>query len=254
MKKIDEALSIAKEIHKHSIVNKDKYYTDKLLQIIINLSTIDEHLLSNIKSVNYEDEIIKVKRKVPEWMNKTHQYNYKILKAYMDLSICNEIFISVKELEAYSEIESKIFLGHYNSMKTISEKNHAKVFEEIDKNVTLWKPISEFIEELFKDKEMEEKVKIGKLVKKEFTRLINDNILSVEMLNNLQNSEYSQETFNIQFPILKKITDNSNIKEEININGHSRYYAKPIKNYLLCNHWYERNRDYFNRWQNTLTF
>lgn len=250
MKKIDEALSIAKEIHSHSILNNDKYYTDKLLQIIINLSTIDENLLANIKSVNYEDEIIKVKRKVPKWMNKTHQYNYKILKAYMDLSIYNEISISVKELEAYSEIESKIFLAHYNNMKTISKKNHAKVFEEINKNITLWKPIANFIEELFKEKEKE---KIGKFVQKEFKKLINNDMLSAEMLNNLQNSEYSKETFNIQFPILKKVTDNSNIKEEININGHARYYANPIQNYLLCNHWYENHRDDFNRWKNTLT-
>ena len=34
-------------------------------------------------------------------------------------------------------------------MKTISKKNHAKVFEEINKEVSLWKPVAGFIEEIF---------------------------------------------------------------------------------------------------------
>ena len=58
-------------------------------------------------------------------------------------------FNSINKLEEQSEIEPKIFLGHYNAMKTISKKNHAKVFEEINKEVSLWKPVAGFIEEIF---------------------------------------------------------------------------------------------------------
>ena len=130
--KIDETLSLAKELHSHSIINGDTYYSDKLLQMIINLSTIGEvkPLVSN--DLNFEDEIAKVKRKVPKWMKKTHQYNYLILKAFMDISDNNEHRVSVDELEEYVDI-GQTFLANYNNLKTISAKNHGKVFDEIDR-------------------------------------------------------------------------------------------------------------------------
>ena len=149
MFKLDDTLDKVKELHSHSILNNDDYYIDRLLEIIIDLSTIDNQLLVGGKSEINEDEIEKVKRKVPKWMTKTHQYNYQILKAYMDLSDCNKIPIPVDVLEDYSEM-SEMFLGHYNAMKIISEKNHAKVFEETDKVVELWKPVAKFIEDTFK--------------------------------------------------------------------------------------------------------
>ena len=148
MFKLDEILDKVKELHSHSILNNNEYYTEKLLQIIIDLSTIDNQSLDDVKSEVDENEIEKVKRKVPKWMKKTNQYNYKILKSYMDLSDCNEDSIRVEELEEYVGI-GKVFLGHYNGLKTISEKNHAKVFDEINKQVKLWEPVAEFIEDIF---------------------------------------------------------------------------------------------------------
>jgi len=148
MSELDEVLNRVKELHSHSILNNNECYTEELLQIIIDLSTINSQSLTNVKSEIDEDEIEKVKRKVPKWMNKKHQYNYQILKAYMDLSDCNEVPVSVDILEDYTEM-TEIFLGHYNGMKIISQKNHAKVFEEIDKKVQLWKPVAKFIENTF---------------------------------------------------------------------------------------------------------
>ncbi len=173
MKKLEEALSLVTELHSHSIINKDKYYTDKLLQIIINLSTMDEELSISNSLDNNQDEVDKVKRKVPKWMKKIHQSNYKILEAYMKLSDNNETSIAVSELEEYSEIEPKIFLGHYNAMKTISKKNHAKVFEENHKEVSLWKPVAGFIEELFE----------GNIMNKKKASLIVNEYLGKEVLN-----------------------------------------------------------------------
>jgi len=147
MFKLDEILDKVKELHSHSILNNNEYYTEKLLQIIIDLSTID-----NVKSEVDEKEIEKVKRKVPKWMKKKHQYNYRILKVFMDISNHNEHSVSVDELEKYSEIDPKIFLGHYNGMKTISVKNHGKLFDEVDKRVKLWEPVAEFIIGTFTEK------------------------------------------------------------------------------------------------------
>jgi len=147
--KIDETLSLVKELHSYSIINKDTYYSDKLLQIIINLSTVGEVKNLENTATSNESEIAKVKRKVPKWMKKTNQYNYLILKAFMDLSNYNENRVPVDKLEEYVDI-GKAFLANYNNLKTISEKNHGKVFDEIDREVELWEPVAEFIEELFK--------------------------------------------------------------------------------------------------------
>ncbi len=157
--KIDETLSLAKELHSHSIINGDTYCSDKLLQMIINLSTIGEVKSLESNDLNYEDEIAKVKRKVPKWIKKTHQYNYLILKSFIDISDNNEHRVTVDELEEYVDI-GQSFLANYNNLKTISDKNHAKVFDEADKIIELWEPVAEFIEELFIDVNILESDKI----------------------------------------------------------------------------------------------
>ena len=184
MFKLDDTLGKVKELHSHSILNNDEYYTDKLLQVIIDLSTIDNQSLVNTKSEINKDEIEKVKRKVPKWMTKTHKYNYQILKAYMDLSDYNVSTVKVEELEEYVDM-GKVFLGHYNSLKTISEKNHAKVFEEINKQVELWKPVAEFIEDIFEEKIEMNKNKASKMINKfyEDNRLNPNNNGNVKFAN-----------------------------------------------------------------------
>jgi len=156
MSQIDETLALVKELHSHSIINSDDYYSEKLLQVIISLSTLnltkdtDSKLSDDEKLL--QDEIAKVKRKVPKWMKKTHQYNYQILKAFMELSDNNAERVEVDTLEKYVDI-GQAFLANYNNLKTISEKNHGKVFEEIDREVELWEPVAEFIEKIFSQQE-----------------------------------------------------------------------------------------------------
>jgi len=152
MSQIDETLALVKELHSHSIINSDDYYSEKLLQVIIALSTLNitkdtDSELSNDEKL-LQDEIEKVKRKVPKWMKKTHQYNYQILKAFMELSDNNANRIEVEALEKYVNI-GQAFLANYNNLKTISEKNHGKVFDEIDREVELWEPVAEFVEKIF---------------------------------------------------------------------------------------------------------
>lgn len=206
MKKLDEALSMAKELHSHSIVNNDEYYTDKLLQIVIKLSTIDEQLLVNTKPDSHIDEIKKVKRKVPKWMKKTHQYNYKILEAYMILSKNNLHPIHLENFEEYVDI-GKVFLGHYNGLKTISEKNHAKVFNEKDSMVELWEPVAEFIMELFQNEQIDVdmleknedviKIRVGEFIKGHIQNIIDLCESDSDELYNLQQVDYSKNILGV---------------------------------------------------------
>ena len=148
MSKIKEATEIAEEFYEYAIVNKNDFVKEKSRQLMRYLDLIFELETTLDNNEDYSDEIAKVKRKVPKWMKKTHQYNYLILKAFMDISDYNEHRVSVEELEEYVDI-GQAFLANYNNLKTISEKNHGKVFDEIDGEVELWEPVAEFIEGVF---------------------------------------------------------------------------------------------------------
>ncbi|MFS0862053.1 hypothetical protein [Fredinandcohnia sp. 179-A 10B2 NHS] len=97
-----------------------------------------------------------------------------------------------------------------------------------------------------------EETKIGQYVVNVFTKLASANILLPDKLNRLQDERYCKDTFDMNFPVLKKVVIGSPLLEQRQINGYSRYYAKPLaisgEKYLLSNDWYERNRPYFNRW------
>ena len=62
----------------------------------------------------------------------------------MTLSQCNQIPVSRKEF--IKELKKAgIKEGNYNSMKDFGEKNHGKVFHEVDGYISLWEPIADFV-------------------------------------------------------------------------------------------------------------
>lgn len=93
------------------------------------------------------------------------------------------------------------------------------------------------------------KLKIGTYVQTTF----NDVLLKIDVaeLKNLQNARYCKSTFDIQYPLLKKVllTDVSKIE---------RYWKKPVEiigeKYWLCSEWYENiennDRPYYEKWLN----
>jgi hypothetical protein len=95
----------------------------------------------------------------------------------------------------------------------------------------------------------EDQVKIGILVRREIERFSKSNMLSDTMIQNLLDETYSKETFNLNYPILKKFVKGLPISEQRYISGYGRYWVKIYiingGKYLLCNSWYERNRSKF---------
>lgn len=156
---VNKIIDEAKVAYKESIIIDNKIIEEKLLFII----TESKYLLNELehiklkkkkkKKLNEEiekNEIEKIKRKVPLWLKKPNQYNYKILKTFMNLSNNNNHTISVRLLETHCKIDNpKIFLSNYNLLKTISEKNHGKIFVEKDGQISLWKPIEEIVCQYF---------------------------------------------------------------------------------------------------------
>ncbi|MAM29802.1 MAG: hypothetical protein CMC13_12330 [Flavobacteriaceae bacterium] len=95
-------------------------------------------------------------------------------------------------------------------------------------------------------------VKIGKLVRTTLPIILFYSLITELEVKKLQQDEYCKLTLDMNYPILKKVDPNISILENRTVNGHTRYYSKPVKfiddNYLISSEWYERNLEYYVRW------
>ncbi len=151
-KTLETILSNAKEAFRESVRIENELLEEKLLSI----TTDTKALLKTLQDKSDDDEkneIAKVYRKLPRWLGKKSQYNYRILKAFIDLSKNATVQVTVDELRESSGLESTKFNSHYSQMKNIFDRNHAKVFEEHAGIVELWKPVREFIIDTFRNDE-----------------------------------------------------------------------------------------------------
>ena len=150
---IQEILEDAKKAYKEAVVIENELLEDKILSIITNAKILLNQMQNN-KTSSYEidedEEIKKIKRRVPKWIKNPNQYNAKILNTFMKLSKNNQLPIVVSTLQIHSSLDSDIFYKNYNQMKNIGERNHGKVFEEENGNVSLWKPVADYIVNLYK--------------------------------------------------------------------------------------------------------
>jgi hypothetical protein len=154
---VEKILEDAKFAYKESVKIENDILEDHLLSIIGNAqsilnknTTLKENINSKENNNSEFSEVQKVHRKVPRWLKNPSQYNYKILTTFMSLSNNNTIPISISLLEKHSNIEDNKFTSHYNQMKIISERNHAKVFDDAYGEVKLWEPTADFIIDLYK--------------------------------------------------------------------------------------------------------
>jgi len=156
---LNDILEDAKVSYKESIVIGNKVLEERLLSIIGNAKSLLNQFQENGKSnllVKEDDKSIessaikKVQRRVPLWLMRPHQKNYKILTTYMDLSENDTYPIFLSLLEKNSGLDSKEFISHYNQMKSFAEKAHGRIFEEEAGKVKLWEPVADFIINEFK--------------------------------------------------------------------------------------------------------
>lgn len=95
-------------------------------------------------------------------------------------------------------------------------------------------------------------MKVGQIAQEVLRKALEDGKASDEEIEKLQQSFYSKEIFDIQYPLLKKLND-------LNEKRPARYYKKPVNirgtYYWLCSEWYETkaNNDRYKliRWLST---
>lgn len=110
-------------------------------QVLEQLECISDEIQVSASN-EIDDEVSKVKRKVPGWFQRTHQINSLILLGFLQLQQNSES-ITIEDLSQYVNVRN--FHSNFNQMCTISERNHAKVFQVHDDVVELWEPVTEFI-------------------------------------------------------------------------------------------------------------
>jgi hypothetical protein len=98
----------------------------------------------NYSGTSKELELAKIYKKVPVWFNKPNQKNSQILINYMKLRE-QKTPVTFFELEKACE-RIRNFRSSYQAMKTISERNNAKVFDEVGRIISLWEPGKSFVE------------------------------------------------------------------------------------------------------------
>jgi hypothetical protein len=103
---------------------------------------------------------------------------------------------------------------------------------------------------------IQEPIKVGLLVRTTIRKLINSNSLSNEKIAQLQDGRYCKNTFEINYPFLKKVVVGSSLSQQRKINGYDRYWESVVfingEKFILCNDWYERNKPKFIKWVNNL--
>jgi hypothetical protein len=138
---IDELNNLYLELIKKQIREENKTLIESKRNTVkgdlSNQNDIQRHLKNKI-----ENEIKKVKNRIPKWFQNKTQFNSKILYAFIALYLKDKN-VTVEELKKESNVET--FKTNYDQMKIIAPKNHAKIFEEIDGNVYFWKEVEEYM-------------------------------------------------------------------------------------------------------------
>jgi len=97
-----------------------------------------------------------------------------------------------------------------------------------------------------------DEVKIGVLVRSNIRRLAAEGKISKETAGKMTSYEYSKNIFNINYPLLKKADRRLPISEQRQVSGYPRYWSEYIEiagdDYLVCQEWFERDRNYFLAW------
>jgi len=95
------------------------------------------------------------------------------------------------------------------------------------------------------DKRTEYGMKIGQFAQYSFQKAFDQNLISNNEIQNLQNIDYSKRIFNSNFEILRFKT-----REITDDRGRKRYYSKAIYcgNYHLTSQWYDRQWDLLLSW------
>lgn len=171
--------------------------------------------------------------------------------------VIDDEFITIEFIsneQFYSEIVDPLIENTDDEHDTAELFSRAIKLLKLDTRKTSPKPIAvekKISSRLSQNKKTVNGMKIGQFVQDSFRKADEQNLISESEINNLQNSDYSKRTFNINFEVLKN--KNRDVKDEY---GRTRYYAHEIfcGNYHLTSQWIESQWDLLLNWLNKIGY
>jgi hypothetical protein len=210
----DEGLKLIEIIKRDTFDEKKliEYCNEKLTHIQENKSITD--LIDFFTSTQGNEYVLKL---ISDDLKEKH--STKIIE-----ELKNKIAIKISDKSSLPKIENLD-----NLTKNVKEIQFKRSFANLNENNS--------------------KLPIGKYVRETLNELIINNLISSDEIEKLQREDYSKQTFDIQFPFLKKIL-NSNDPEWI------RYWKPSVtingERYFVCSQWYEvtanNDRPYYENW------
>lgn len=121
----------------------------KLIQCLVLVEQLRGGAIERIAApnqVSVVDEVNKVQRRLRLWAKRQDQYNARILNAFLELKRKGKVVISEQDIyrQAGSPVE---FASNFSQMKIIAERNHGKVFDVLNDEVTIWPPVASAVAE-----------------------------------------------------------------------------------------------------------
>lgn len=222
---IDSANAFAKKII-HNVICLMGYFSIRTGEIILSSPTMNDLIMGNLnKRISdiqtlLENLGLDFKMKV---MAKD-DFNKQILQPALASSLFGE---SIK----------------YKVDNKNTTQNQVNIDLTIPKKITEYTP-----------NELTNEMKIGELVRKTLTKMLENHEISPNEIESMQTTRYSKEVFDIQYPLLRK-ADLSNGKKV------ERYWKDTVRaygeRYFICSEWYEveknNDRPYFMKWLNIRT-
>jgi hypothetical protein len=95
--------------------------------------------------------------------------------------------------------------------------------------------------------------RIGEHVRRTMHELAASGRLTPRIVGDLLDARYCKARFNLGYPFLQRVEHGVPLSRQGNDrHGHGRYWKRPLKlglqEFLMCNDWYDRQRDAFDAW------
>lgn len=166
---------------------------------------------------------------------KSLKLNFSI-KLYTNADFYNSILSPIMLQSTDISDTSELFLRSYQMIKLFEKptKNGEKANKTTERAN---KDDNEYLSIAALDQ-----LKIGMVVQLTINHMMENDLLSDDIIERLQSKSWCKESFGINFPLLKDISDCSD-KDSMrkDSKGYNRYYTTPVnyknKTYLLCQEW-----------------
>jgi hypothetical protein len=122
----------------------------KLVKCLIILEHINS--MNSQSTIVHEsdkkEEVKKVSRRLRMWSKpeRQHQYNSKILNAFLELRQCGQKKITEEDIN-FKLGPNTWFGPNFVQMKTIADRNHGKIFDVNGNYVEIWPPVASAVDE-----------------------------------------------------------------------------------------------------------